>query len=387
MRALFILDRDFTVREHAMIRRIEVGLLDEGVRLTRCVPQSCALVLPSGLIPQAVYADKGPRIALPWRADRLQRELARLESTSGNGGGAEPEFDVVHAWGSGCWDLAADIAESTDASLVLEVYSSASLERASRIEGRVSSVLREAGRVVLGVPNEPMARAAERIGIKWAARVLAWGVFLPESARPQRRPGAPASVCVIGSGETRGAAIPVLESLAELARRREKAEAGGAGNMPEVLAFVDERLVAGDPDAWRYAERLGLLSHVSVSPSLEAQREPVLRADLLLIPEASGFHTSLALDAMAAGLAVIAARDELRPELIDESTAVIVDPGSARAWADAMERLLNDPARAAHLGESARQFVATHRLASGHVGAVLDLYRRLAGGPLSMQAP
>jgi glycosyltransferase involved in cell wall biosynthesis len=387
MRLLFMLDRDFAEREHALVRRVEIGLLDEGVRLARCVPHACALGMPSGLIPQATYADTGPKIALAWRADRLFRGLERLMPSTSPG--EEGMFDVVHAWGEDCWDLAAETAESDGADLVLEVYSADAVVHARRFERLWSSVLPEAGRCTLSVPSDELRQAAERAGVRWPVRVCPWGVFVPEEPRAIRRPGAPVSVCVIGDGgsaESASSVVALLEGVADLGRRREAMESAGAGTLPELLVFLDERLVTSSPDVWRYVQRLNLSGLVSVVADLEGRREPVLRSDMLALPEPTGVHRSILLDAMASGVTVIAAADESCPHLQHLSTAWVVEQPSARAWSDALERLLGDLELSVKLGESARQHAATHCLASNHVTAVLEMHQRLASGPAGFRA-
>lgn len=390
MRLLFVLDRSFAQREHALVRRVEVGLLDEGVRLTRCVPHACALQLPSGLIPQATYADTGPKIALPWRADRLYRDLHCL---GGDSGPAEDEslHDAVHAWGGTCWDLAAEIAEADGADLAVEVFSASGIERARRFERRWQSVLPEPGRCAFSVPTDGLRQAAERAGIRWPVRVCPWGVFVPELVKPARRPGAPVSVCVVGGAEVGGGSgadgesdapaaeastVALLEGIAELTRRRESLESAGAGTLPEVLVFLDERLVARSPSVWRYVQRLDLTSCVSVVADLEGRREPVLRADLLALPEPTGVQRSILLDAMAAGVTVLCAADDMNPHAQHLSTAWVVAEPRARLWCDALERLLSDLELSRGLAEAGRQYVATHCLASAHAKAVLALHER-----------
>ncbi len=403
MRLLFVLDRSFARREHALVRRVEVGLLDEGVRLTRCVPHACALQLPSGLIPQATYADTGPKIALPWRADRVYRDLQRLGSETGGAGvggpgraGEEGEglFDAVHAWGGGCWDLAAEVAEADGADLVVEVYSGWGIDQARRFERRWQGVLPEAGRCVFSVPTDALRQSAERAGVRWPVRVCPWGVFVPDQTRAARRPGQAASLCVVGGSEGRGeeegagdvsegSAIALLEGIAELSRRREALESAGAGTLPEVLVFMDERLVAPSPSVWRYVQRLDLTSQVSVVADMEGRREAVLRADLLALPEfgragtgGGGTQRSILLDAMASGVTVLCGADETNPHAQHLSTAWVVNEPSARLWCEALERLLSDVELSNALAEAGRQYVATHCLASNHARAVLAVHER-----------
>jgi len=61
---------------------------------------------------------------------------------------------------------------------------------------------------------------------------------------------------------------------------------------------------------------------------------------------------------MAAGLPVVASRiGQLRTLIEPESNGLLVEPGDAKALAEALERLRNDPELRARLGQSARAMV------------------------------
>jgi glycosyltransferase involved in cell wall biosynthesis len=61
------------------------------------------------------------------------------------------------------------------------------------------------------------------------------------------------------------------------------------------------------------------------------------------------------MEAMATGLAVVASDISGIPELVDDGeTGLLVSPGDPRALADAIERLHDDPALRARLGDAAR---------------------------------
>lgn len=87
------------------------------------------------------------------------------------------------------------------------------------------------------------------------------------------------------------------------------------------------------------------------------------------------------LEAQAAGLPVVALRVAGVPEVVsDGATGVLVAEGQAAAFADAIHGLLQDPARAAAMGQAARQRVRT-RHSFGVAAARLDgLMRQIGGG-------
>ena len=383
MRVLMVADRAFLSREHAMLRRLEVGLLDEGLRILRCVPTPCAGLMPSGLIPQAVYDDRGGRLLGAWRADRAVRELQAIDPnasrTSIDDGGVA---DIVHAWGEGCWDLASEIAISTEADLVLQTLSGRCLRQVASMERRYRDWFDDRHRALWAVPDEPMSRAVAKERARWPVRILPWGVFVPDDLAPTRLPHHAGGICVCGSGEDPGAMVEFLEGAADCLRT----EPGATPDVSGIL-FVDENLVESTPKIWRIAEKLGLLDRLSVVADMESRREPILRAQALALPEATGRHRSITLDAMAAGMVVLAREDDLIEDLIDSQTAHLIRPPARHAWRDALTRVLTDSPWSTRLGQSARQHVATHRLASTQVAEALDLYRQLAGSPLEFKAP
>ena len=61
-----------------------------------------------------------------------------------------------------------------------------------------------------------------------------------------------------------------------------------------------------------------------------------------IAPEAFGVSF---VEALYCGLPVVGGRIGATPEIVDDSCGVLVEPGNARALADALGRLLDDPGR------------------------------------------
>ena len=59
LRVLMMADRSFARREHAMLRRLEVGLIDEGVRVLRATPAGSPEEPTTGLAGTVSYDDRG----------------------------------------------------------------------------------------------------------------------------------------------------------------------------------------------------------------------------------------------------------------------------------------------------------------------------------------
>jgi glycosyltransferase involved in cell wall biosynthesis len=130
---------------------------------------------------------------------------------------------------------------------------------------------------------------------------------------------------------------------------------------PQILAAHPdaEFLIAGSgPRASQIAaraaargvsDRFHFLGECSDIPQLLAE------SDIFALPSRSEGLPNAVMEAMAAGLPVVATRVGGIPELIASGvTGTIVPPGDSRAMASAVVDLMNDPDRAATLGEHAR---------------------------------
>jgi glycosyltransferase involved in cell wall biosynthesis len=83
------------------------------------------------------------------------------------------------------------------------------------------------------------------------------------------------------------------------------------------------------------------------------------------------------LEAMAAGVPVVASAVYGVPEVVDESVAELVPPGDPAALAAAIERLVSDGEHRDTLVRAARERVESHFTAERNAGAIRDLYERL----------
>ncbi len=140
----------------------------------------------------------------------------------------------------------------------------------------------------------------------------------------RRRPQA--KLRMIGSG-------PLLDVCRDLAR--------GLG-VASAVTFLGEQPHGAIQDEMRGAR--AFVQHSVVAPSGDAEGTPVA-----------------VLEAGASGLPVVATRHAGIPDVVIEGqTGLLVDEHDVAGMAEAMSRLIDDPALAAQLGEKARHHVATH---------------------------
>lgn len=373
LRVVIVADAGAATRERELLQRLQIGLADEGVRVASALPRSVvegpgAALLPSSeLFARAIVYDFG---GLPW--GRGRRVAALASSLSVLGGDAARPVDAVHAVGEGSWATAFELAHRTGAGLVVSVWSPAMARKVSRQRGLGGDAGRAPIAPMLLVPDAALERVL-RSELDDAAlrpagiRVVPWGVHSHAAGRDLLRPGRIISMVMAGGGTDAAAYEAALGGVARLAGRSE-----------DLMVFADAEM-AERAGLARAARRLAMADRFTLVPEVEARRELVLSADLLIIPEALGEHRSLALDAMACGTVVLALADPLVSYLIDGRTARLVPKPDPELWAEALSALLDRRDRAAALADTARDYVRQHHRASAQVAAVLDAYEWLAG--------
>jgi len=124
------------------------------------------------------------------------------------------------------------------------------------------------------------------------------------------------------------------------------------------------RIVGGGPElpALRArAAELGLgaaVTFLGELPDDEAVRREYLAADVFCLPSLQEGFGIVLLEAMAAGLPIVATRAAAIPEVVPDGEAgLLVPPSDPEALAEALDRLLSDPDLRRRLGEAGRRHV------------------------------
>ncbi|MCI4358618.1 MAG: glycosyltransferase family 4 protein [Thermoplasmata archaeon] len=156
----------------------------------------------------------------------------------------------------------------------------------------------------------------------------------------------------------------------------------------------DLRLVGEDwgsrPELERLASHLGVQDRVTITGRLS--RPEVLReyasADLFVLPSRFDSFPVVLLEAMAAGLPIIATRVGGIPEVVAEgSTGLLVPPGDVDRLKEAMETALRDDSLRRSLGQAGLRAVDAYswkRLAPRYIAMFSELAR---GGVTARTAP
>lgn len=354
MNALLLLDSKFASRERLMLRRLEIGLADEGARVVHAIPHGLD---DSGetIFARAIsYPVEGFAWTLPRRARQVAQE-ARLATGGDRGGG---RIDIVHVFGGRLWSFALALARELDAAVVFEIWRSGLLNQA--VSWRAATVPGGGGPVFF-CPDEPIRDALEAEGLGQSCRLVPWGVLSGAAPRPILDEKRPLGVMIIGSGRDGRALSAALEGAARLVAQHD-----------QTLIFVDAE-AARRANLWKQAKRLDLLDHVSLIDNMESQRQLVLRGDLLVYPEALHEQRTILLDAMGAGMLVIAASDP-QVSAIHEERAIVIDTERGGLWSEALLRAVEERANSRRLARAGWAYVREKRKASAQVTAILDSY-------------
>ncbi len=229
-------------------------------------------------------------------------------------------------------------------------------------EGVDATLCRRADAVI--IPSETMARTfCEGLGFPAARiRVVPNGVALPETP--------------IERGSEVGT-LSLLEPVKDVATFL-------AAAARLAVARPDLRFVVFGDGSERgalecRARELAIADRVAF-PGYVERREALKRLGILVLPSIVENAPLALLEAMAAGLPVVASRTGGIPEITGEDTALLVAPGDSEGFANAIERVLDDPASTASRVAAARAHVASRYTTAANVDATLRIYDQALRG-------
>lgn len=237
---------------------------------------------------------------------------------------------------------------------------------------------------------DPVRRYAARVG----ARLSSCVVVLSEGWRDRLMPRLPgARLVVVENGvpidttapACTDAAMPLILFLGAISRAKGvedlvRAFAGTSGSAS--LALVGPEAEPGIAAEMRsLAVELGVGGRLLIpGPVAGSVKTAWLRkASLFVLPSyAEGLPVSL-LEAMAAGLAVVATRVGAIPTVLDDDrTGILIDAGDVEGLRRAIERILTSPALRFELGQQARAECIARFSIDRSAEALRGIYRDLA---------
>lgn len=292
--------------------------------------------------------------------------------------GERGPFDVIYerhalfAWG------AMEAAVATGASGILEVNAPLVEEQATHRTlidrpGAEAAVRRafSAARRIVAISTALRERLEQRPEARGKVTVIPNGVdprrFPPRQPRPRDRPF---TVAFVGTLKPWHGLDLLCDAFQRLRERVHDARLLVIGDGPGRADFERRLTTAGlDRAAWLTGavepRNVGLLLN-----GADAAVAPYPRGDHYFSP-------LKAVEAMAAGLPLVASRIGQLPQLIDDGrTGLLCTPGDPGALADGLASLARDPDAAAAIGAAAREHALRHHTWDGVVRRILALDAR-----------
>ncbi|MFZ5777122.1 MAG: glycosyltransferase [Bacillota bacterium] len=225
-------------------------------------------------------------------------------------------------------------------------------------------------------PSDFARRQLRALGVRRPIAVISNGIDLQRFSPPTYRPGLvhmpPEPVTALYAGRlSREKGMAALEKTLCLAMRTEpRIRVRVAGDGPGAAA-LHRALAAHVAD-----DRVSMLGHIP----WERMPFEYQRADLLFFPSPNETQGLAALEAMATGLPVIAARAGALPELINHlENGLLIDPYDTAGMAQAIVGLARSPFLRARLGECGRTAVRQHDIRMT-AQRIIMMYHRLRSG-------
>lgn len=353
MHVAMIIDEERLLHEHATLKRLAIALMDEGIKLTRIIPdrihsEPVAISEQHMALATKLEAAFAP---LPWlRRGLWGRVIQSLEK-------APP--DILYAVGRGSWRLALELAEALDRPAAISVHSM-----------RLRRFLPRHKLIAAYTAATPALGAAlgRRVDAELVS-VVPQGVAVPHLVGPiMAHPDEAVAVAIIGAGRDVRAYRAMLEGLRTICDLH-----------PQVHAVIEMR-PGCSPDIARIVRRLNLQGTVSALEEASLHRALLTRCDLLLVPEACGEVNSITLECMAFGMAVVAQQDRYMDFLKADETALTIETPEAGQWAAKFTRLLESPAEARQIGQSGRAYVAANHSSSQEARNLVRTFSRIVKG-------
>jgi glycosyltransferase involved in cell wall biosynthesis len=167
--------------------------------------------------------------------------------------------------------------------------------------------------------------------------------------RPRAAASRPRRVIVVANLRPEKGHDVLIDAAAETLQRVPDAEFEVVGGGPELGTLVARA------EARQVRRAFTFLGH------RDDVAERLAAADIFVLPSRSEAFPNAVLEAMAAGLPIVASAVGGIGELIDEDrTGLLVAPGDPHTLASRLVRLMNDPALAARLGAAARSDAEAH---------------------------
>ncbi len=356
MHIALILDKQRLEQEHVLFRRVAIGLIGEGARLTRVVPDE---IRSEAINENERRLALVPRLEVPMRVLPWMRR-ARTHFLADAFERATP--DVIYASGRDAWAVGLDVAAAIDRPIALEVWSAELAAQAPR--GRAAEHIGSYITPTTAIAAELRERVDPHL-----VNYVPTGIAVPTESHPIfTSPETAMTAAIVGSGRDVTAYRRVLRSLKEVLQK-----------LPQLNVVIELR-GPYEHEIWRELDRLNLRRAVSVIQDASQHRTLITQCDVLILPEAFGEVDSLMLDCMAVGMAVVAREDPYLDMLEDGTTAMLLKDDDPEQWTKTLDRSFTDLQLSRSIGRTARELTIKQHRSSMHVHQLVESFEKVVSG-------
>lgn len=336
------------------LRYLQVALPDEGVDVVIVVPEhrrvTALEIGPTTLVtyPEASW------ILRRWARHRLVRDVsARLDALR------DESPVVIHALDATVLPQACELATATGAELTVTLSSTHGWDNAEFLAG-----LRQAAMVV--TPSEGLAARLEKVAASTLRqRTIGFGAIVSETSAAFSPSNRSRTIVYVGPLRSARAGEVLLRAAKQAAQ-----------HAPNLLVFVVGKGAA--EGHWRQvADGLGIRSQVIFTGNIDNWQSAVHSADIFCLPSATHDVREEPVQALADGLAVVAAEGSMYDCFQHEQNALIFHQEDEDGLALAFRRLLTEPGLARRLGAAGQVHAREKHSVGAMVNAHVQLYEAI----------
>lgn len=345
--ALLCVDGEGLQRFGRILRHLAVGLVDQATNVTLIGPDARIQALALGPIKSFTTVP----ITWPFGRRRIREAVELLAS-------APPT--ICHGLSADTYDLAAAVAEAFDADLILQVSSLSDCDAVSRRVDKRSARYIACSRPLATILEEQLRIPMENI------ELVRPGLMAAGSPACFSQPGRQSTILCTAPLEKDHAIGRLIEAAAVLRDRGHP-----------LLVFLTGQ-GSHEFSIRALVKRLNLSSQIMIAQPLGDAAEAMKSADVFVRPCPGSTFDVDALQAMAAGMAVVIMPNVICDYFHNGKTALVCEKPSVQSLADAIGALLSDRDAARRMAAEALEYIRTHHSMSEMGQRTAALYRELA---------
>lgn len=332
------------------LRYLQVALPDEGVDAIIVVPEHRRVTaLEIGPTTLVTYSQP-PWILRRWARHKLVRDVAaRLESLR------EDSPVVIHALDATVLPQATELAAATSAELVVTLSTTHGFDDVDLL-----TALRSAAMVI--TPSERLATRLEKVaGTSVRRHTIGFGAIVSDRRAAFSATNRSRTIMYMGPLRSARAGEVLLRAAKQASQLA-----------PNLLVCVVGKGPA--ESHWRQvADGLGIRSQVIFTGNIDNWQSAMKSADIFCLPSATHDIREEPVQALADGLAVVAAEGSMYDCFQHEQNALTFQQEDEEGLVLAFRRLLSDPGLARRLGDAGQ----AHAREKHSVGAMVNAHVRL----------